>query len=200
MSIFYTRAWRVAYVLVCIIFVIGVGIFTLRPTATSLHYYVNGGDVTFRVDRRVLFLPTQCVNASWNAEGIEKIFFDDDATTGHRAELHCPVASTYTDPTLYVDFQGNFIQTFTIPVIVITQSAQFWLMLGFLAVLAFPTVTGFAVPPLSQDAERPITRRAFVTGLASLAALTAVGGLVNRGTVGTTTRDGWLLRETEVRR
>jgi hypothetical protein len=176
----------------------------LFGTSTQIHNRINDGEVWFGVDRQLALHPWDCVTASWRVEGIEKVFFDDNATVGEASSQYCPHSANFAAPTLYIDFQYNFIQRFRIPVMVLTAQWWFWAALAGLLVLGY---LSFGPLPGRLESAAPtrnagLNRRAFLvaTGGGALVALIGWGrwtALYVRRPV--MADDGWVLDETEVK-
>ncbi|MEO0564836.1 MAG: hypothetical protein AAF125_22205 [Chloroflexota bacterium] len=205
--LFRSWLWRVM-TLSALFGYLGVTGWHLRPQITLLENRVNGGQVAFETDRRAVLFPWGCVTASWSVEGIEAVFFDDDAAVGQESRQHCPATATYPAPTLYIDFQGNFIQTFSVPLTVLTAARWFQWSSGLVFLALLLTALPFIQRTPTEAVARPsvgVSRRQAITGLGAGVALsglawggwTLAGPLSESGTM--TTTDGWLLRDGEAR-
>jgi hypothetical protein len=194
-------SWRRALpVIVVAAYLVGVGWFIARSAPIELYNRVNGGTIQFEVMRGVILSPWQCVTARWDVEGIEKVFFDDTATIGQADGQFCPYNANRPEPTLYIDFQGNFIQEFTIPVTVLTATRGFWA--STLAALGLAWASA-SISFTAISASDGRVRRRLVAGLGVAAVLGALGAtglaVAAREPELITTDDGWVLREDEVR-
>lgn len=197
------KIWRYSYLLVLLLFISGVLFIANRPSLATIDNRVNGGLVSFRIDRQYVLHPWSCVTASWTVDGIENVFFDDRPTIGEASEPFCPATSNFANPTLYVDFRGNFIQTYTIPVTVIVTTRPF--LFGAVALLAIGLILALARsnPEAKTTPANGISRRSFLTlaGVASGFVL-VVGGVrqITRSRAKSTVYQGWVIREDEVLR
>jgi hypothetical protein len=199
--IFKSTAWRIAYGILVAGFLSFIGWLTLRDTSTQLYNRINGAVLNYNVTRQVILHPGQCVSVGWNVEGIENVFFDDQPAVGQQVVSYCPYRANLPDPTLYIDFQGNFIQEFTVPITILTEQSWFWMSLVsvlILGVLTFVPLPTRNIIPAAVDSQR----RRLLVGIG----VTALIALVGAAGVQTTARipeivitDGWVLRENEVR-
>ncbi len=203
MQVLRSRWGRAVYVGLVLVG-LGAVVWGLFGTATQLYNQINDGEILFQVEQRLALHPWDCVTASWRVEGIEKVFFDDNATIGADTTRYCPNSANYPNPTLYIDFQNNFIQQFTIPVVVLTAQWWFWtalavlLLLGYLSFGPLPR----ALQPVLSNNATGVSRRSLLLGLGSTVLVAAVGW--GRWTATHTVRptmldDGWVLDEMEVK-
>lgn len=204
MQVLRSRWGRAAYVGLVLV-ALGAVAWGLLGTATQLYNRTNDGEVLFRVEQRLALHPWDCVTASWDVSGIEKVFFDDNATVGQATARYCPHNATFPAPTLYIDFQNNFIQRFTIPIVVLTAQGGFWAALVLLLVLGY---LSFGPLPVWL---RPAPAAAPTTGVSRRSLLLAAGGVAlvalvgwgrwtaTQGTRPVTLDDGWVLDATEVK-
>ena len=171
-------------------------------TQATLYNRINGGEILFNVDRRLALHPWDCIPVYWKVEGIDKVFFDGNAAVGEQTDQYCPSYANEPSPVLYIDFQSNFIQRFSIPIILLTAQWWFWLLVGMFFVWG-----AFAFgPPLPTQPEagnvKGLTRREMLVGLGGIVLvgfMGSVGWALNQIKRPVTTDEGWVLDETEVK-
>lgn len=195
--------WRVGY---GVALALGLIVFVLLGTwqaPASITNRVNGADLRFTVERQRLWFPWQCTWAAWDVEGIENIFFDDAPTVGQERKPFCPSSATNPQPLLYVDFVGNFIQTYSIPVTVLSTTPVFWGIVATYALLGLliflPRGKATSATPTPPEAT---SRRQFLL-MSGLGVALIVGGALGvrvSAKPAKTIHDGWLVYTDEIKR
>lgn len=205
MAFLQSKTWRLLYLAAVIILIDVAVILGYRPHLTSIHNRVNGGTVAYTIERPYVLFPWECVPVRWYVDGIENVFFDDSPTVGESMTDYCPATANRPQPMLYVDFRGNFIQEYTLPLTVITQTTAFWLtaalmlLLGVLTFTPWPRLLPKPDPHIVMT-PHDLTRRRFLLlsiGGLSLLSLGALGWLV--GEQRTVIHDGWVIHSSEVK-
>ena len=199
---FQSPAWRIAYTIGVIVFGFTLFLAVYLTPPGNITNTVNYGDVSLTVEQPVLIHRWQCTHIHWSVEGIEKVYFDDQPGIGQQTVTYCPYAANNPDPLLYIDFQGEFIQTFSLPIIILTETVWFWTGVGLIVLFAVPVFLPLSQPsavpaiPMSSGMSR---RRFLLTGIAATVALVSLSLAVRRHTQSTEVHDGWLLKSNEVR-
>jgi hypothetical protein len=180
----------------------------LFGTTAQLNNRINDAEILFRVEQRLVLHPWDCVTVYWQVSNIEKVFFDDQAAVGEQTVRYCPHNANFADPTLYIDFQNNFIQRYIIPVMLLTAQWWFWVVLavmfvyGYLSFGPLPRPRQVAAEAETKAVTLRLSRRALLVGTGGTLLLALVGW--DRWTAiqsmrAITLDDGWVLDEAEVK-
>jgi hypothetical protein len=190
----------VLYLLTLAVFVAVPILLYTQPQPQTIYDLVNGGEVQFTTSGRYLLLPSQCLNVTWDVEGIHQVYFDDRGAVGQGTGNYCPNTANQPTPKLYVHFQNDLIQSYFLPVtVLLTQPG--YLVTGFVLVLV--GIFTFVSQPAPDRTNTGISRRAWLRGIGATVVVLLGGGGV--AAVVQQTRDqaviheGWLLHESEVR-
>ena len=201
MQLFRSLVWRVFYTICAVIFLFALFMTLYVVPPANFTSRVNFGEVSLTVENPVLLHRWQCTPVNWSVEGIEKVYFDDQPGVGQQRVTYCPTTANNPEPLLYVDFQGEFIQTFSIPITVLTETVWFWTGVILLVVLGIPTFLPVPQPTVSMGMPRLLSRRQFLlTGAAAVVVLLGTAGIMRWRSQSTVMHDGWLLKSHEVKR
>ncbi|MFN8528113.1 MAG: SGNH/GDSL hydrolase family protein [Anaerolineae bacterium] len=177
------RASALLFVLGCV-FLGSLAILLLFPGDITLSEQHGDASVWFSADRRAVFSRADCVSLTWNAENIREIYLNNDPTTGADGRLFCNSGDAL--PELRVVYLDGTVQVFTLPISVIIERGEVWIVLlagiacwvtaGLVRVVGDRRERAASSPSGDSPSSRRITVFGVVGGVVIFAAVLAASG------------------------
>ncbi len=159
----------------------------LVPGGREVNAQLNDSHIYLAVDRSMVFAPGNCVNVTWQVDGVREVYFDGQPTVGQRNTTVC--LETETTPALRVVLPDGSANEYTLPIqFFIHQPSALFLTvislfvgISFVATLVLPRLTPVAEASTRAEHGRAgcVSRGLMIVGASTLVLIgVAVGAEV----------------------
>jgi len=124
-------------------------VLVLVPGGREVSAQLNDSHIYLAVDRSMVFAPGNCVNVTWQVDGVREVYFDGQPTVGQSTAFTCLEAET--TPALRVVLPDGSANEYTLPIqyFIHQPSALFLTVISLFVGISF--VATLLLPRLSPE-------------------------------------------------